>query len=640
MASTNPILAQTPVVAAPKETSSLEDLQAAIKETTARSVANIKDIESDVDDSSISADAIVNSIEGIASAAQTTALARDNADLTAQNATLDAFEAAGGVKNQVRLIAKQKAGGERTAAMLAERADILDDEHTGIQIIDSIINEFKTNQLDINIQASQAQETQTARQISLLNSATEGAASINAKTKRTINAGTIEANQRTIAAKGTQDAAKATIDNIRTNAAMMKELSLANRTRIDNLMSVYRLEGEEKNREIVVARAERDKLRMELDAKKWEIEGPALKVQAERTALALAAEKDPKKIEAIRIRNEATIKKEEEFIAWQDQLVEHVQRAQSAARVKPEDRETILFNRKDPATAKKYALLQQIGSNANPVLGTNAYEAQINRLAINVRGVPTDTVADRMLTDIIGKQAAKYVKSTTGVPRDIAVLKEDLEATKEEFVKEKALNIAAGDSTNPYSAPPMATLETIPAVTNTALYQNVLKAKNFTETNPQLIMDAAIAGILAKAITHAEAADGIEAIFTAAAVHNNTVDGGFRRVGLPNQETYNFRFDKTPDIFTTVLSFGLEASGLSTLGNIADIDMFKIDADIAPFVAADLMDVTQVQQAIALIMRTTSLPDPESIPDTTSFPTKKADGEIDMSHIPSKGNKF
>ena len=75
---------------------------------------------------------------------------------------------------------------------------------------------------------------------------------------------------------------------------------------------------------------------------------------------------------------------------------------------------------------------------------------------------------------------------------------------------------------------------------------------NMVETNPQAILDAASNAIVSGDLTPEAAAAGIESIFDAAALHNNTMEGGFNRVGLDNQETYNARLSVPPGFFARV----------------------------------------------------------------------------------------
>jgi hypothetical protein len=148
------------------------------------------------------------------------------------------------------------------------------------------------------------------------------------------------------------------------------------------------------------------------------------------------------------------------------------------------------------------------------------------------------------------------------------------------------------------------------------------------EVDPQRILDAAIAGVRANSLSPEAAASGVETIFEAAALYNNTMFGGFRRVGLDNQVTYNTQI-KRPATLVEQLKVGAKA-GLGLFGPIAtpqaiigaglevitgkpteftEAQLEKQRAGLAKTFSVDMMDGTRVQEAIVRLLTSTKPPE-------------------------------
>ncbi len=196
-----PKTASAPVSSMPAS-SKLKAVEEALAISTARTVSNVQALEEGLEQSQIATDVIEASIDDITAATQIAATAEDNANLQAQNATIAAFEVSGGTDAQVAMMTTLTEDANRVAALLDEKQDIVDDEFTGIQLIDSIINDLRSIQLDTEIDAAEAQQNQTIRQITNTAAATESFARENALTKKTLNEGVLEANFKSIAAAG------------------------------------------------------------------------------------------------------------------------------------------------------------------------------------------------------------------------------------------------------------------------------------------------------------------------------------------------------------------------------------------------------------------------------------------------------
>jgi hypothetical protein len=111
-----------------------------------------------------------------------------------------------------------------------------------------------------------------------------------------------------------------------------------------------------------------------------------------------------------------------------------------------------------------------------------------------------------------------------------------------ETTKNMAADIKYGDNTNIYQSPDLANLSSIPAVSDSALFKNVLAPLVTTgalkETNPEQILSLAVSAVAKKQISMNDAIIGTSTLFRAATELNNTTKDYFR-VGVMPQSTYN-----------------------------------------------------------------------------------------------------
>ncbi len=637
MPHTNPILAQAakeadtraPTLANADEASTperpvstkLQAVEEALAVSTQRVTSSIVALEQGRAETRVATEAISGAIADITSAAQITRRASDTADLQAQNATITAFEASGGADIQAGLMTTLRADQTRVANLLDEKQDIVDDEFTGIQIIDGIINEFRSFQTDLEIDAARNQQVQTEREISGITSATESFAQANALTKKTLNAGVIEANYKGIAAEGQLKASQAEIQNINANATAMSNLVQADARNVSNLVQSFRLEGEAEERALAQERIAFQREQMTFQREKWQVELPAARVALEAATLRLedATGLTTERRLAAEANFNAATKRFNDLVETENQLVEAVQKGQSLAGAPIEERQTIVFGLNQSGdVGKKYARLQELGGASDPVLGASAAEAVDSLQTVSPSGNVTQTPGITALSEIVDLQAAVYKKSGV-VPKDQETLDSNLNATAQAFMDSKAANIGTGDDTNPYHAPPFSVLEEMASVRDSELYQSVLKAMEMKEVNPQTIMDAAIAGVRAGSVSPESAAVGIEAIFDSAALYNNTLQGGFRRVGLSNQTTYNVKINRPPSAVEE-LTIGRTSLVLGSLA-ARTASLFKTTAllDVEPVArgellstattfSVDLMDATRVQEAVVRLLSATVPP--------------------------------
>jgi len=558
---------------------------------------------------------LAKSIQDINSANQTIKLQADTARLQTQNAANNLLDASGGTLNQVRLMTELRQDGNREAELLDQIDVITDQEHTGLFIIDSIINDFQSAPERAQLLETRAQQQQTVNRIATQSAAQESFARINAINEQVVTEATIEANQKKIAATSSFQAAEIEIKNVHTNAAAMNDLNRISQQEVANRLQLFRLEGEVAERKLKEERMVFQREQMQFAREKFEIEIPQARLNLEASILRLetARTTNPTDITAAIANNLAAVKRHEDAVAAELQITKQINVGQSLLGLTVEPRETTSFKLNNPATRDKYIRLQEIGGVDDPVIGNSPFEARTNLAIIDDEGLAKKTKGIKLLSDISVKQADKWAKNKAaggiGIPKDPTQQKVEFNITADEVIEIVRSEIKTGDNSNPFSAPPFPLLAKKASVQNTALFQKVLKDKDMQETNPQIIMDAALAGIVAKTITPEEAAAGIEAIFDAAALHNNTLDGGFRRVGLPNQETYNVKLDRIPTLFETLKAVPELTStlifnfGKVTASEAGSLQEFR-EEQIGAFVSVDLMDSSDVQQAIVIVLST------------------------------------
>lgn len=605
----------------------LVDIQSALTQSSARISSSIKNLEQSTKQTKAQTDVITSAVNEAVAATQITATAQMNADLQAQNSTIDAFEASGGAEIQAQLMATLKQDGDRVAALLDEKSDIVDDEFTGIGLIDGVINELRSFQTDLEIDAATAQQNQTLTQIQATTAATESFAKANALTKKTLNQGVIEANYKAIEAEGKIRGAEASLKGMKDNADAMVRLVNADQRGVANLLQVWRLEGEAEGRAITRERQSFQREQMQFAREKWEIDLPAAEINLKTAQLRLktAQTTNSSDIQAALANNEAAVKRHEDQVATQETLVNSVSRGQALAGLPVDDRETIIWGLKnsDKLVRAKYVRLQELGGVTNPVLGQTPFEARESLSIIDPSGNVEPTAGIQMLDQATKVLIEKYRKDPKGIPKDEETIKSDFNEAAKIMASAAANDIREGDASNPYQSPSMPILASYKSVKESSLYKKVLEPMAMKETSPQRIFDATIAGVIAKTVSPEEAAAGIEAVFDAAAAHNNTYQGGFRRVGLPNQVSYNSfirrpatSFEQLKTKTSVFLSVDpIDAIRMAATGEPSE-DLLSAASGAIKEVKVDLMNRTSIQHMITRLLSAEKPPEKEPNAET------------------------
>ena len=597
MAELNPITAaatEASIVTVPADTpSSLQAVQEALAASTEQLGINRTKVQAGVAKSDSVGEAMVKAVGEISMADQIIQLTSENAKLAAQNATIEVFQASGGQNAQVARMQRLVEDSSRVEDLLNTRSDIVDDTPTGIGLIDSVINGFRTIQVDEEIAAARDERQQTTSEIANISAANESAAITNANTKKTLNSAAIAAGQTKIAEVASLAAGKLEIDNIHSNATAMATLAAADARNVDALIRVWQTEGEAATRELQAKQIEfeGEKLEAAKEALPREIKKAEVALASAELALADAQAMSPTRRAATELQFESAKNAHDLLLEERAAVVAQVQRGQSLFGLPVQDAASILWGLQQGGVIEQgYSKLYTSGiPKATASIGITPADSNNAMLIVDPDGAATRTKALDLLYTIRNQQDIIYAASPTGAPRDLETLNANFNLTAKQFIDPLRAEIKLGDSSNPFIAPPMATLAANNSVQRTALYQKVLKPMDMQETDHQRILKAALDGFISKTLTAEEAAEGVATLFKAAAAHNNTLEGGIARIGFEPQTTYNVSV-ATPssvrDVLRTFSTLGLEGIASKFVGPGPSIT------------SVDLMDLADVQQYI------------------------------------------
>lgn len=498
--STNPILAQIAVGTAQVQDAAQKLSEQSLKDVYAnnQAISTIKD-----------------SLGTMASSQQTIDEVKLNGELATQNANIDLFKSIGGTATQTKMLQTLYSDTERVSSLDDKILDIMDDEPTGIGIIDNVINKFRSTGERMQLKYAKEKQNQDILQIQAVTGATESFINQNNKLTKTLNEDSIAANSKAIAAKATKDAEEYTLKGIATNAELLRNNLNATQQGLSatlaNFSAQNTAEAAKQNKELHDLNVQRAKLNIEQAAKSLADEKVA------------KGDKDRLK----------------------EYLADKYKKGLAAQGMSTDVPEQYVMYDLQANPAKAQALIA-IGSDPNYNVASTPAEAQAIRNVVSPTGAETPTKATTMLDDI-SERVTKYYGEVGKVPKDSATQATVFDTVANNYQKEKSEEIRMGDTTNPYQAPVFSVLAKAKAVTDSPLYKKVLSSMDMKETNPETIVDAASSGVLAGLITQEDAAEGIATIFKAAAVYNNTQDGGFSRYGLRNQTSYNVKM-KVPTV--------------------------------------------------------------------------------------------
>ena len=197
-------------------------------------------------------------------AEQTKALVADTADLKAENNTIAIFEASGGQAAQLDRAKDAREFEIKLEALSEKRADILDDKHVGIGVIDAVINNFRVINTEKALEATAQQNAINQQAILSATAITESGSKTNLLVKKTANEATIVAGQTIIAATGQVELTNATLVQNRSRAETLQSMLANNSRMLSNTMAGFALEESIEGREL---RREQHQLALRQDAR-------------------------------------------------------------------------------------------------------------------------------------------------------------------------------------------------------------------------------------------------------------------------------------------------------------------------------------------------------------------------------------
>lgn len=544
--------------------------------------ANIKRQENLANKTTAASENLKSSIKEATVAEQIIAKQKSIAELKTQNATIEAFNAAGGSDFLTNLMSELESTSKEVLDAQNELEKIQDRETDGVfeyigKQIDLVVPEEKLKD------AVKRQETIT-KTIGNITAAQESIARATATTRETLNSATIAAEQKKIAAVGKQQLNAAELDSLARNATALDRVVQANARNLDATLSLYRFHNEEESNHL---RREEHKLNvksMELrleeylsNKEKNAVELEAAKLRLDQAKANFTESTDPKRLAALQASYDKQLEGFKDATEFRQIATGSIQKAQAILGLPIEEEVNIMWGLSQTGpTGRKYRMLLELGNSDDPVIGHTPGEAAQNLVVAAPEGVKQSPEI-QILSTIQSAQAELYRSSGRTPPKDDATLLADFNKTAVSIASGMAKEIKQGDTSNFYHAPPMTVISEFKSVQDTKLYKSILEPLSMKETNPKFIFESAIAGINAKTISIEEAAIGIEAIFKAVIAYNNE-HWKFRRIGLPEQETYK----------SDVVS--------SRLGT-TDIGVFKVPKIVTPK-AVNLADVVEVRAAL------------------------------------------
>ncbi len=511
----------------------LAAIDSAIANATASTTAAISAQKTAIGQASDLSTVIVGAIEDISESNRIIKAQRVKADLNAQRSVSAGYRASGGIELQTQLLGELNVDSQRTADLLDQRADIRDDEITGIAFFDAIINEFRSIQTDIDLEGATAQEAHTLQRIQNITAATESLNSAVSISKEVLNKSVTDAMDKQLADETSKTVSENKLQDLYTHAETMLRLATMTSSEVNNLIKAQQLRYSEQS----------------------------LAIQGADFEFRKGIRLDKEQLDNVR------------FVA--------VNNALSMGGLPPLTIQEVTSGFQ--IQTEKFITLANQGALDIPVLGNTLAEAQFSRKLTDPSGLAHTTPAmewateiERNFLDLLTRgQKAGGISELPLLPRDQAIYDTALNSYADEVYNIKAAEIIFGANDNPFQAPPMETLLAKSGVAAEAFIVNIIKPLGMTETNPQRIFDHAVSALLDRKLSPEDAASGFANLFLAARAHNSSDRGGFGRVGMKPQDRYMGRINVPTVIRTSVRGIGV-ASSASTESKLLDLSNFSV----------------------------------------------------------------
>ena len=212
-------------VVLPPEVIAVQDANA---NRVAVSSAVSDELRTEKNQSQAQADAVSNALTSAASDAKAAATFENTQQVQMENAVLDVFSASGGAAAQVEHQIKLRQSNEAVNQLTAEVAAIQSREHTGIDIIDVIVNDFASLQEQVMLENAVQRRNLLVQGEQAVTQATSNAGANLALTRKTANQATLAANTSELNLKFSRDAWQVGKEQRQANAAFLtSQLTLA-----------------------------------------------------------------------------------------------------------------------------------------------------------------------------------------------------------------------------------------------------------------------------------------------------------------------------------------------------------------------------------------------------------------------------
>jgi len=533
------------------DSDTLKKLEASMRKQTEAVAANIKSIEEDQAKQSGARKLIGIAQEKAGQAALTIKNQELTTRMQVENDTNAAFQAGGGPDELQEAYKNFSEDSQRVSDILdavTENAEALPE---GAGYFATVGMKFREHQIKTALEAAEAKQVQSRSRLAGLTAGISDVKAANTAAAVTVNQGTIDASLRVIESNTAMQLAENDIAASATNAKAVADVLAS--TRVEVLTRQQALSNEQ-----AVADAEYRELAMEQrkvefantleqqarNVEREDIQLENLKEATRRSEVANAvlAKNAPALQLEVETRAAEYLQIQAEVKAGNEASVKYISNAQAIVSggdmSKVEAPDVILAGLKTPGDiGNAYRTMYMVGKTG--VLGATPFDAKVNYMNINPTGGGVQSSSSKLLANIDAAMQANNMAAGIKVPTDRAQAKTMFNAQAQAIASSSAAVINPNDRSNPYIAPPMATLLKAAAVRDSVIYKKVLAPLDLATAEPQIVINSALAAYKADTITSDEAIRGIVAIYSKAAALNNTMDGGFARIGFPEQSSYN-----------------------------------------------------------------------------------------------------
>ena len=590
----------------PESESQFAALQSAITEYADTISTGVEGVLEDLGATGDIGDKMLTAVSEVFTSRAIQSNVEDAAELQAQNARIETFEALGGVGGLQSYMKDYASTAKEVQAAQNEVEEIRDAEYTGISLIDNIINDFRVGHSQSKLDAAENRLDNLDGIITNAATQTEGVSRAINQTKKTLNTASILAKNQENAALTAVAVGEQELKNIQNNATaletVMRSKGLAMDAHMKSFSAYNTLQAAEQRKIEFDQGVVEHNNRVEQYKEGREARGVALATAKLNLDAATAVQSD--KIPALRATYQQTLKEYEDNLALETYVVGSINKGRAVMNLPPLDVPAAIHGfTSSGATGERHRIWGNIGSSAELSLGSTPADAARTLSAVSEEGFAVeDTPYTKILTQIQDKVITDRAPGTKP-PKSVEEANAEFNKAAAEFTVGQAAEVSGTD--NIYHAPPMAVLAEYEEVVTSPLYNLVLKPRNLVEVDAAKIVDMSLAAVTEGTITLEEASQGIGAIFKSAVADNN-IQKMYHRGGLLHQDTYNIKF-KVPKSLAPqrLAAFPKVPVAFFTVGQLMEptkqaVDMVLGSTFAGDRVTVDLSDDTTRMQLLNL----------------------------------------